>query len=85
MIPFSYCEICGEVIPDLHEAFYTCSHVNADGYICRQCTMTAIQKTYPKRQNKGNMKWSNSSSQKGEHHDQANDEHASAEHYHRQH
>ena len=46
-IPFTYCELCDEAIPDIDEAFYTCSHVNADGYICRQCTITAVRKTYP--------------------------------------
>ena len=47
MPTFSHCEICGEAIMDSNESFYACSHVNADGYICRQCAITAIRKTYP--------------------------------------
>ena len=47
MTPFSNCEICGEAIMDTNETFYTCSHVNQDGYVCRQCAITAIRKTYP--------------------------------------
>jgi len=47
MTPFSYCEICGAAIPDIDESWYSCRHVNEEGYLCRQCVKAAIEQAYP--------------------------------------
>ena len=32
---------------EIDDAFYTCRHVNADGYVCRDCAKKAIDNAYP--------------------------------------
>jgi len=45
-IPFTYCEICGNAIPDIDESWYSCRHVNEEGYLCHQCVKAAVEQTY---------------------------------------
>jgi len=44
---FSCCEICGEPIGDIDDGWYSPRHhVKNDGYLCRKCVKTAVEKVY---------------------------------------